>query len=524
MNRAGIGRPSKPSDSEYARDIIDPPTNLEVTSVGRDYATLKPEYDGGAKITGYVVERKDSEKDSAWLRCNFSNVSECFYTVSGLIESHEYLFRVYVKNAANSVSANCEVRDFVTCEDSSVPPNVDMDAKFAAEQIIRAGDDLYIEGIIHGSPAPVIEWMFNKERITSNQRITIVTDDLKTSTKILGANKFDTGTFSVKCQNFVAQRIVDVKVRVLDAPGPCNKVSVSNVYADRALVSWEKPDHDGNQNVTSYTLEKRETSHLSWVMVASGIDCLSYKATHLLEGNEYVFRVRAENKSGLGDACESEEIVAVNPFVKPEKPGRPEIRAVTKQSVSLGWARPANDGGAPISGFWIEKKQRQSLRWVKATKKPSNDLCDKAANLTEGQQYEFRIVAINAAGMSEPGDACAPVLIEDPRYAPEAPKKLKCIDSTESSITLKWSEPIFDGGALVEGYIVEYLICKEEDPVWVKCSRSSLVTETTFTVKGLEANGMYKMRVAAVNRIGTGELKEGEEAFQALERSEKPEI
>ena len=85
-------------------------------------------------------------------------------------------------------------------------------------------------------------------------------------------------------------------------------------------------------------------------------------------------------------------------------------------------ARPANDGGAPIRGFWIEKKQRQSLRWVKATKKPSNDLCDKAANLTEGQQYEFRIVAINAAGMSEPRDACAPVLIEDPRRAPEAPK------------------------------------------------------------------------------------------------------
>ena len=86
-----------------------------------------------------------------------------------------------------------------------------MDAKFAAEQIIRAGDDLYIEGIIRGSPAPVIEWMFNKERISSNQQITIVTDDFKTSIKILGANKFDNGEtvrLAYKTPDFAAPEAV----------------------------------------------------------------------------------------------------------------------------------------------------------------------------------------------------------------------------------------------------------------------------------------------------------------------------
>ena len=100
---------------------------MKCLSVGRDYVTLKwvePEFDGGAKIVGYIVERRERQ-NIQWLRCNFSNVSECHYTVSGLEQGGEYLFRVYVKNAAGSPSTFCEIEDFVRCEDSSLPPSVD---------------------------------------------------------------------------------------------------------------------------------------------------------------------------------------------------------------------------------------------------------------------------------------------------------------------------------------------------------------------------------------------------------------
>ena len=81
--------PSKASEPEVARESIDPATELE------------------ASLTH-------------WLRCNFSNVSETFYTVSSLQEGSQYFFRVYAKNAAGSVSAAAELMDFVTCEDSSL--------------------------------------------------------------------------------------------------------------------------------------------------------------------------------------------------------------------------------------------------------------------------------------------------------------------------------------------------------------------------------------------------------------------
>lgn len=54
-NMAGVGKFTKPSDSCTARDAVDAPRNLEVVGVTRKSVHLqweKPEYDGGAKITG----------------------------------------------------------------------------------------------------------------------------------------------------------------------------------------------------------------------------------------------------------------------------------------------------------------------------------------------------------------------------------------------------------------------------------------------------------------------------------------
>lgn len=83
----------------------------------------------------------------------------------------------------------------------------------------------------------------------------------------------------------------------------------------------------------------------------------------LLAGNEYVFRVKAENKYGVGAGRESDDIVARNPFTTPGRPGVPEIASVTQTTVTLFWSRPVNDGGAEISGYVLEKKIKNGPRW-----------------------------------------------------------------------------------------------------------------------------------------------------------------
>ena len=64
-------------------DKPEPPENLKVTEVRRDYAKLAwaaPESDGGAPIKNYVIEKRDTSK-MAWISC-------------GNVDGHTFDFKV----------------------------------------------------------------------------------------------------------------------------------------------------------------------------------------------------------------------------------------------------------------------------------------------------------------------------------------------------------------------------------------------------------------------------------------------
>lgn len=56
-------------------------------------------YDGGAKIMGYILEKQQKGEDK-WERCNDFLVPVLSYTIRGLTEGKNYMFRVKAENAA----------------------------------------------------------------------------------------------------------------------------------------------------------------------------------------------------------------------------------------------------------------------------------------------------------------------------------------------------------------------------------------------------------------------------------------
>uniref|UniRef100_H2YLF1 Titin n=1 Tax=Ciona savignyi TaxID=51511 RepID=H2YLF1_CIOSA len=421
-NAAGCGKPSQPCDPVVARDQISKPLAVEPTGVTRTSVDLiwrKPENDGGAKVSGYVVERRELP-NGRWLKCNFSNLIDCKYTVTGLTEDASYEFQVTAKNASGSVSAPSEPSEKVTCKDSFTPPRLDLNGNLKDTVVVKAGETITLSASIFGKPVPTATWTRNNVELDNTPKTEIMDTGSTASLSIKDSTRDDSGDYVLHLKNTAGSRAISITVKVLDRPGqPIGPLTISEVTSERCRLAWRAPENNGGAPVTHYNIEKRETSRLAWTLVESGIEGVTTKVHRLLKGNEYIFRVIAVNKYGLGVPLESVPVIAKDPFSVPAAPGKPQVSTVMRNSAVLTWTRPTSDGGSDISGYHIERKERNSLRWTRAVRRSVPSLHHKVTGLSEGSEYEFRVSAENAAGIGPPSECSTPALCKEPVYVPE---------------------------------------------------------------------------------------------------------
>lgn len=109
--------------------------------------------------------------------------------------------------------------------------------------------------------------------------------------------------------------------------------------------------------------------------------------------------MRAQNAAGLSKYSGTSQRFRVKPrFGPPLPPREPRVLRVGKTYVDLSWDPPASDGGSRVTGYIIEKKDSGSSVWVKCNDYNVQDTTFSVLNLGEKQDYEFRIIAVNAAG------------------------------------------------------------------------------------------------------------------------------
>lgn len=65
-------------------------------------------------------------------------------------------------------------------------------------------------------------------------------------------------------------------------------------------IIWKLPDTDGGERIKSYFIEKKALSGKAWTTVNAACANMAFVVPDLLEGQEYLFRVRAENRLGMG--------------------------------------------------------------------------------------------------------------------------------------------------------------------------------------------------------------------------------
>uniref|UniRef100_A0A8C5DUF6 Titin n=1 Tax=Gouania willdenowi TaxID=441366 RepID=A0A8C5DUF6_GOUWI len=406
-NMAGIGKPSKASEPILALDPVDPPGQPVPTFVNKNNITIqwtKPEYDGGFKITGYTVEKRELPA-GRWSRANFTNIIETSFTVSGLTQDTAYEFRVIARNSAGAVSLPSDPSDPTTCKDDIIVPRIMVDAIFKDVVLLKAGE-------------------------------------------------------------------------------------------------------------------------LVWTVVHPKVENIFLKVNKLLEGNEYIFRVHAVNQFGVGGPLESDAVTINDPYMLPGSPRNIEVSNIKKESMVLSWESPSEDGGSPVTGYIIEKHDKEGVRWTRCNRQTVTDLTFKVSGLMEGHSYEFRVAAENNVGIGEPSSATVLYKALDPVFKPGPPHNPRVTDTTKSSVFLSWGKPVCNGGCEIQGYIVESDAPVAEAPAeqWTICTPPSGIKKTKFEITNLKENQAYKFRICAINKIGVGEHADVFGTVVTKDRTEEPDL
>lgn len=91
----------------------------------------------------------------------------------------------------------------------------------------------------------------------------------------------------------------------------------------------------------------------------------------------------------------------------PDKPGKPEgpleAKETSPDAITLAWKPPKDDGGCRIQKYVLEKRPKGSKKWSKCPGLIGpHDTEATARNLEKGEEYEFRVMAVNEEGESEP--------------------------------------------------------------------------------------------------------------------------
>uniref|UniRef100_A0A8C6L5R0 Titin n=1 Tax=Nothobranchius furzeri TaxID=105023 RepID=A0A8C6L5R0_NOTFU len=362
------------------------------------------------------------------------------------------------------------------------------------------GDNIKVEIPVMGRPRPTVSWQKDGAPLKLTQRTNVELSPATTIITINECNRTDSGVYSMTAKNIVGSVTDNITVKVHDIPGaPKGPVKIVEISRTYCIFSWETPENDGGVPINNYAVEIRDTT-LVW--------------TNVVSGNEYIFRVMAVNKYGLEN---------------------PEVTAISKDSMVVMWQAPKYDGGTPIINYVIERKDKSALRWIKCNIRKVKDLQFKATGLVPGHEYEFRISAENAAGVSVPSVPTLFYKATDALYKPGAPCNPRVIDTTRSSITVAWNKPVYngvtnkavtltwdppvnDGGVKVKNYIVE----KRESTRKAYATVNANCHSTTFTVDHLLEGCNYYFRVLAENEYGIGLPIETVEAVKVSEKPQPP--
>ena len=500
-------------------DVPGKPGKPELISSDKDHIGIKwssPISNGGSPILGYTIERRDWTT-GRWVKLNKEPINSLEFFDNDVIENQKYEYRVSALNAAGVGKPSDSSKAFIA-KPMKEKPKLYLDALLGRKIKVCKGEPINITIPISGAPTPQIEWDKDNCKIPQSNRISMETSNDCTKFSIESSLRSDAGNYTITASNEYGVDSADITVIVVSEPdAPKGPIQYSAITQNSVTLSWNAPDDDGGGEITGYIVEMSEADLNIFKPISGFCPRTSFLAKGLVEGKKYVFRVKAENIYGISEHLEGKPVLIKSPFDVPDAPSQPKIISYSPSNCSIAWEPPISTGGKPITGYYVEKRERGG-DWFKVNNYPTPNTCFTITDLKEGGKYEFRVKAVNEAGEGKPSKPTDTITAEHQRFCPDAPDQPKADRITKNSITLSWRAPRNDGGVPIKGYILQM---KSKSDKWSDLN-TALIPTTIHTVPNLVEFEEYQFRVIAVNDVGQSKPSRPSSLIKIEEQPNKP--
>ncbi|XP_063055289.1 myomesin-3 [Engraulis encrasicolus] len=435
VNKAGVGRPSKPTEPILTSDPNEPSRTMVVkVDRGREIIITKDELESQVRVpfppTGVCVcEQSDTYAVLSWtepeprgrelLTFNVEQsiagqnrwhlasldvvVSSPRFVAVDLQKDVAYEFRVRSVNKYG-VSDPSEPSAPVTLAKAEAPPapprGVQATRDTDSSVLLQWAEPKDTQGVLgyylYYSEAGKSDWRTINNKPVNGNRFTVHGLMHGKQYEFL-AKSVGRGGNSLYSE---ASEPILVKAAIY-VPGSPSAIALLHCSGSEMLLNWRAPGYNGGSPVIGYYLDSRSKARTWREVNVKPIKERLYKVCNLEEGQYYQFHVFAANVVGIGKPSQPSEFFLCEEWTMPE-PGCPYdlfFREVRSSSLVLMWSQPVYTGQSEISGYLVQYSEgEESEDWQTANEDPTPDTHLKVTGLKAGYTYRLRVFAVNEAG------------------------------------------------------------------------------------------------------------------------------
>uniref|UniRef100_A0A3B3BVT7 Myomesin 1a (skelemin) n=1 Tax=Oryzias melastigma TaxID=30732 RepID=A0A3B3BVT7_ORYME len=506
------------------------PLDVRCHDANKDYVVVtwkQPAVEGSSPILGYYIDCEVGTHH--WAQCNDAPVKYARFPVTGLVEGRSYTFRVRALNLAG-VSRPSRVSEAVVAMDPSDRARLRGPSAPWTGMIKFTEEDS--TGVIPGEPTDVVVTEATKSYVVLAWKPPVQRGHEGVmyfiEKRISGTDawqRVNTG-MPVKSPRYALFDLAEGKsysfrVRSCNSAGvgepsePTEEITVGDILLPSApgapvvirntdtsvVVTW-KASKDV-KHLAGYYIESSVVGTDVWMPCNNKPVKQTFVCHGLVTGHNYVFRVKAVNAAGYSQSSPHSDAVVVQPAIQPTAV---TLQEALKDYMVLGWTPPADNGGADVRGYFVDYRTVKGGvfgKWHEMNHQALPTASYKAENLKENVFYQFRVRAMNMAGVSKPSLPSATLECKEWTITVPAPVGLYVLEVRDTSAVVLWEPPLFDGRSPVNGYYLDLKEASAGEGGW-KAVHEKTNKSKYMKVTQLTAGASYVFRVRAQNLAGVG--------------------